>query len=124
MALHNKIQLTIIITVPPEHVDEGDRIFHSHAPWMDATHYREGNKALLSYSVSKAAELSNPMDLSSPVTGNTCFVLSEIYETEEGVSDHFQQAMDSWKDFPAFCAWLDKCKVVAVPVAPIINSLW
>ena len=124
MAHYGKIQLTFIITAPPDQVDEGDRIFRSHAPWMKATHHRDGEKALLSYNVSKAPELSNPMDPNSPPTGNTCFVLSEIYETQAGVADHFQQAMKSWKDFPALGKWIEKCKVTAVPAAPIINSLW
>lgn len=124
MAHHGKIQLTFIITAPPDQVKEGDRIFQSHAPWMEATHHRGGEKALLSYNVSKAPELSNPMDANSAPTGNTCFVLTEIYETEAGVADHFQQAMASWKDFPALGKWLEKCKVTGVPAASIMNSLW
>jgi hypothetical protein len=74
--------------------------------------------------VSKAAELSNPLDPSSAPTGNTCFILNEIYETEAGVADHMEQAMVSWQDFPAFLKWLENCKVTVVPVAPIFNSLW
>ena len=124
MAHHNKIQLTAIIVAPPDLVNEGDRIFRSHAPWMEATHHRAGTKALLSYNVSKAPELSNPMDLNSAPTGNTCFILTEIYETEAGVADHFQQATASWKDFPALGQWMEKCKVTMVAAAPIINSLW
>ena len=45
MAHHNKIQLTAIIVAPPDLVNEGDRIFRSHAPWMEATHHRAGAKA-------------------------------------------------------------------------------
>lgn len=124
MAHHDKIQLTAIIVAPPDLVNEGDRIFQSHAPWMEATHQRAGAKALLSYNVSKAPELSNPMDLNSAPTGNTCFILTEIYETEAGVADHFQQATASWKDFPALGQWMEKCKVTMVAAAPIIKSLW
>lgn len=124
MAHHNKTQLTAIIVAPPDLVNEGDRIFRSHAPWMEATHHRAGAKALLSYNVSKAPELSNPMDLNSTPTGNTCFILTEIYETQAGVADHFQQATASWKDFPALGQWMEKCKVTMVAAAPIINSLW
>ena len=91
MTYHDKIQLTIIIVAPPDQVAEGDRIFRSHGPWMEATHHRTGEKARLSYNVSKGPELSNPMDLNSAPTGNTYFVLTEIYETEAGVADHFQQ---------------------------------
>jgi hypothetical protein len=124
MTYHDKIQLTIVIIAPPDQAEEGDRIFRSHAPWMEATHHRTGPKALLTYNVSKAPELSNPTDFNSAPTGNTCFVLTEIYETEAGVADHFQQSEASWKDFPALVQWMEKCKVTMVPAAPIINSLW
>ncbi len=122
--LTGKIQLIYVITAAPDQVAEGDRIFQSHRPWMEGTHHREGDKALLSYEVSKAPELSNPMDASSAPTGNTCFVLSEVYETAAGVADHFEQAMASWEDFPAFMEWMGNCKVTGVPIASISNSLW
>ena len=124
MSQKGKVQLTIVIVAPPDAVAEGDRIFTSHAPWMEATHHRSGDKALLSYSVSKAPELANPMNPGSAPTGNKCYVLTEVYETNAGVTDHFQQAVASWKDFPAVGAWLAKCTVTGVPAAPIINSLW
>jgi len=124
MSYHHKIQLTAVIVAPPDQAAEGERIFQSHAPWMAATHHRAGDTALLSYSVSKTAELSNPWDLNSPLTGNTCFVLTEIYETTAGVSDHFEQAAQSWKDFPAMGAWMQKCTVTFVSAAPIVNALW
>ena len=124
MTYQGKIQLTAIIVAPPDQVNDGVRIFRSHAPWMEATHHRTGAKALLTYNVSKAPELSNPMDLKSAPTGNTCFILSEIYETEAGVADHIQQSTASWKDFPALGKWMEKCKVTVVAAAPIINSLW
>ena len=91
---------------------------------MLSTHHHDGDRALLSYDLSKAPELSNPFDPSSAPTGNTCFILSEVYETEAGVADHFEQAMASWEDFPALGAWLEKCTVTGVSVAPISNSLW
>ena len=64
------------------------------------------------------------MDPNSAPTGNTVFILSEIYETEAGVADHFQQAEASWQDFPAFVKWMDNCTVTGVAAAPIMNSLW
>ncbi len=124
MAHHGKIQLIYVIVAPADQVEEGKRIFESHAPWMESTHHRDGDKALLTYNVSIAPELSNPMDPGSAPTGNTCFILSEIYETEAGVADHFEQAQTSWQDFPTLGEWLEKCKVTGVPVAPIVNSLW
>jgi hypothetical protein len=123
MAYHGKIQLTLVVIAPPDQVAEGDRIFQSHGPWMEATHHRSGDKALLSYNVSKGPELSNPMDLNSAPTGNTCFVLTEIYESKAGVLDHFEQTM-SWVDYPAIRKWMEKCKVTFVSAASIFNSLW
>jgi hypothetical protein len=58
MKYHDKTQLALIIIAPPDQVAEGDRIFKSHGSWMEATHHRTGEKALLSYNVSKATELS------------------------------------------------------------------
>ncbi len=90
---------------------------------MKETHHRSGDKALLSYNVSKAPELSNPMDPNSAPTGNTCFILTEIYETQAGVIDHLKLSA-SWPDFPAVGKWMQKCKLTGVVAAPIINSLW
>jgi hypothetical protein len=123
MAYHDRTQLTFVIVAPPDQVQEGDRIFRSHASWMKATHQRDGDKALLTYNVSKASELSNPLDQKSAPTGNTCFILTEIYQSDAGVTDHFQQTAN-WQDFPALVKWLEKCKVSGVPAARIINSLW
>ena len=124
MAYKGTIQLTIILVAQQAPAEAGARLFRNHAPWMEATHHRDGDKALLSYDVSKAPELSNPMDPSSAPTGNTCFVLNEIYETEAGVADPYKQAASSWQDFPALMEWMEKCTVTAVPAAPIFNSLW
>jgi hypothetical protein len=124
MTYHDKTQLIGIFIAPPDQVAEGDRIFKSHRAWMEATHYRNGEKALLSYNVSKGPELSNYTDPNSAPTGNTCFVLSEIYESKAGVLDHVKQADENWGDVHAFRKWLEKCKVTFVPVASIINSLW
>ena len=93
MTYHGKTQLIGIFIPPPDQVAEGDRIFKSHRAWMEATHYRDGEKALLSYNVSNGPEPSNPTDPNSAPTGNTCFVLSEIYETRAGVLDHSAGAL-------------------------------
>ena len=122
MTYHDKIQLTAIIIAPPDQEAEGDRLFKSHGVWMEATHHRSGEKALLSYNVSKMKELSG--DLDSAPTGNTCFVLTEIYESKAGVLDHIKQAHENWADHPAFGEWLDKCKTTFVSAASIFNSLW
>ena len=78
MTYHDKIQLTLMIIAPPDQAAEGDRLFQIHGSWMEATHYRTGEKALLSYNVSKVPEFSDPLDFNSAPTGNTCFVLSAV----------------------------------------------
>ena len=124
MSYKGKTQLTFIIVAPPAQVAEGDRIFRNHAAWMQKTHHRTGEKALLQYTVSKAPEPKNPMDPSAGTTGNTCFILNEYYESEAGVADHLEQTSSNWQDFPALTKWLEKCKMTAVPAAPVFNSLW
>ena len=124
MTYHDKTQLTLIIIAPPDLVAEGDRLVKSHGAWMEATHHRTGEKALLSYNFSKGRELSTPTDLNSSPTGNTCFVLTEIYESRAGVLDHFEQTFGNWEDVNAMVKWMEKCKVTFVSAASIFNSLW
>lgn len=79
--------LVIMFTVGPDDVAEGDRIFASHGEFMKG-HPREGDVALLDYSVSKGPELSNPMNPSSEPTGNTIFVVDEHYASPAGIANH------------------------------------
>ncbi len=124
MDYNGKTHLIYVIIAPPDQVEEGDRIFKSHVSWMKGSHHRDGELALLQYSVSKGPELTNPLDMSSAPTGNTCFVLDEVYANDAGVADHFQQAMSGWQDFQAFATFMEKCKVSGVPANSIFNSLW
>ena len=121
MKYHDKTQLTLIIIAPPDQVAEGDRIFKSHGSWMESTHYRSGEKALLSYNVSKGPELSNPMDVNSAPTDNTCFILSEIYESKAGVLDHFKQGNENWGDVHAFSSGWRSAKSRLCPQLPSLT---
>ena len=94
------------------------------ADQVKGTHHRDGPNALISYDVSKTPELSDPFDLTSKPTGNTVFVLTEVYGSDAGVVDHFKQAEASWKDFPAWKAWTGKCKTTKVGSAKVFNTLW
>ena len=123
MSHTGKTQLTIVFTAPPDLVAEGDRIFASHAKWMRSTHSREGEKALLHYNLVKGPELSNPMDPSSTPTGNTSFVLMEVYETPAGIAEHWKQTQ-TWDDFAAVGEWVSKVKVTTVHGSPVVHSLW
>ena len=73
MSHKGRTQITFIITAEPDQVAEGDRLFASHAAWIDKTHHRDGDLALLLYNVVKGPELSNSLDPGSASTGNTCF---------------------------------------------------
>ena len=105
-------------------VAEGDRIFESHAAWMAQSHHREGDKALLAYNIVKGPELSNPLDPSSEPTGKTSFVLTEVYQSQAGVEDHWKQGTAGWGDFGALAEWAPGCEVTTLQGSPIIHSLW
>lgn len=119
-----KVQLIVVAVANAEQTIEGNRLFETHKPWMMSTHHKEGDKALLRYNVSTAPELSNPLDPESELTGNTIFILAEVYETGAGVADHFEQAAASWEDYDAFMAWVGATNATVVPAAPIVKSLW
>jgi len=125
MSHKGKVQITFIFTAPPELVEEGDKLFESHALWMASSHPRSGDLALLRYNVVKGPELSIALDPSSEPTGNTSFVLMEVYETSAGVADHWRMgAGGDWKDFPAFMEWAQKVKVEVLHGSPVVHSLW
>jgi hypothetical protein len=124
MSHQGKTQITFIFTVGPDQVEEGDRIWASHAEWMEQTHHREGELTLLSYNIVKGPELSNPLDPSSEPTANTCFVLSEVYEAPAGLEDHWKQAAESFEDFNAFVEWAGNAEVAVLHGSPVVHSLW
>ena len=99
MSHMGKSHLVIMFTVGPDDVAEGDRIFASHGEFMKG-HPREGDVALLDYSVSKGPELSNPMDPSSEPTGNTIFVVDEYYESPAGIARHWQDTTETGRRCP------------------------
>ncbi len=124
MAKQNEVRFMVSSICPADQVAEGDRIYRSHIDWMKGTHHHEGPKALISYDVSKSVELSDPFDLTSKPTGNTVFLLTEVYGNEAGVVDHFERAQASWTDFPAWKAWTAKCETTKVGAAKVFNTLW
>jgi len=60
----------------------------------------------------------------APTSGANRFMPPQKPASWTGVKDHFAQAMEGWKDFPALRDWLGKCKVAGVPAARIVSSLW
>lgn len=124
MANEGNVQLLITFVATPDKVDEADRLVASHKAWMSETHHREGSKALLSYNFAKGAELSNALDPGSEPTGNTRYVLNEIYESPDGISDHWQQAQASWVDFGAMVDLAGSCSPQTLHSGQIAASLW
>ncbi len=124
MSQLGKTQITFIFTATPDQVAEGDRLFASHADFMEKTHYREGDLALLRYNVSKGVDVSNKLDPSSEPTGNTCYALTEVYESPAGLADHWKQGSENWQDFGAFMAWASAVDMAVLHGSPVIHSLW
>jgi hypothetical protein len=115
--------LTIMFTVEAEDVAEGDRLFASHGQWMKG-HPREGDVALVEYTVSKGPELSNPLDPSSEPTGRTIFVLDEYYDSPAGIARHWQDSADNWPDMSAVLAWGAKAEVATLHNGTTVQALW
>jgi hypothetical protein len=124
MSHKGNTQVTFILTATPDLVAEGDRIFASHASWMEKSHHRDGDLALLSYNIVKGPELSNPLDPGSEPTGNTSFVMTEVYAKPEGLADHWKQGSENWEDFGAFMEWAGKVDLAVLHGSPVIQSLW
>ncbi len=115
--------LVIMFTVGEDDVAEGDRIFASHGDFMKG-HPREGELALLDYSVSKGPELSNPMDPSSEPTGNTIFVLDERYASPGGIANHWQDTTDHWAEMSSAApAWFEKAMIVTLHNGTAVQAL-
>ena len=97
MSFMGKAHLVLKWTVDSADEGEWDRIFASHREWM-TEHPREGDTALLSYTVSNGPERSNPMDPNSEATGRTMYVLDEYYESPACNERHWEDAMQNWAE--------------------------
>ena len=80
---------------------------------MVSTHFREGEKALLQYNVSKRSDDD----------GNIIFALTEVYETEAGIKRHHELGA-KWEAVDDWVSWLGRCTVTAVEGGHITHSLW
>lgn len=124
MSTVGKTQITITFICPPDAVAEGERIFASHAKWMEASHHKDGELAMLRYNIIKGPELENPLDPGSAPTGNTMFVLDEMYENQSGLDDHWKRAPEEWEDIGALVEWCKKCQVITAHNGVAIQGLW
>jgi hypothetical protein len=123
MSEMGKTHIAAMWIVSPDDVAEGDRLFESHGQWMTG-HPREGAVALRSYSISKGPQLSNPLDPNSAPTGNTIFVLSEVYESPAGVDEHWKQAAETWQDLGKWMDWSARCDVSTLHNGTIVQAHW
>ena len=124
MAHKGKAQLVITFVASPDKIHKLDGLVESHGSWMAQTHDREGPNALLSYSLSKGPELENPLDPGSKDTGNTRYVLNEIYESPAGIGEHWAKAQTSWSDFGAMVEMIGSCNPQTLHAGSIAQSLW
>ena len=86
----NKKQLQFIWIFKPELTDVAKRVAEDHVKWMNETHTKEGAKALLVLNWSIGPELKDGVE-----TGNIALILTEIYENQDGIDDHFNQAQNN-----------------------------
>ena len=124
MSQKGNTMITMMFTAGPEATAEGDRLFASHAKWMEESHQRDGELALLRYNVAKGPEYSNSLDPSSDPTGNTIYTLCEVYANPEGLMDHWKQGQENWVDFGALMEWAGTVKLTVMHGSPIEHSLW
>ena len=59
---------------------EADRIFASHAEWMQGTLRREGDKALLQYTLTKGSHCERE--------DAVVYAMTEVYQSPAGPEDH------------------------------------
>ena len=116
--------LTMMYTVGPESVSEGDKLWESHARWMEANSPREGELALEAYNVTKTNEYTNPLDPSSEPTGNTIYTIVEVFANPEALGNHMTKIMETWEDFGAFAEWAGNAKIGLSHGTPVLYSLW
>ncbi len=100
-----------------EHEEVGDRFFTLHADWMERTHPREGDEALLQYTVSKQLDEE----------GNVLFLLSEVYETVAGVKNHsrlFHENDERSELRQSFGSFVDECETIGWGDSEVVHALW
>jgi len=123
MSSIGKSHLVIMFTVGADDVAEGDRLFASHGEFMKG-HTREGDGALLEYSVSKGPELSNPMDPNSEPTGKTIFVIDEYYESPAGIARHWEDTSGNWSEMSSAApAWFAKATIATLHHGTAVQAL-
>jgi len=79
---------------------------------------------MLSYNVASGPEFVDPLAPEPTPTGNAIFLMVEVYETEEGVADHWRMGQQEWPGFGEMVQWLQKCDVTILHGSRVAHSLW
>ncbi len=111
-----RTQWSFIVVCPADLEAEADRILVSHAEWMQRTHHREGEKALLQYTVTKGRDPDRDDVIE--------YALTEVYQSPAGFEDHSKQAHENWEDFPAWQALVGQSEGRWAINGTIQHSLW
>ena len=90
----NKKQLQFIWIFKPELLDVAKRVAEDHVKWMNETHTKEGEKALIVLNWSIGPEFKEGAE-----TGNIALILTEIYENQAGIDNHFMLAQNNGSYF-------------------------
>jgi hypothetical protein len=124
MSRKDKVMIAMQVIAKNDDAAEGSALFASHAAFMAETHHRDGKLAMLCYDIASGPEFVDPMAPDPTPSGNTIFLMVEIYETAEGVADHWRLGTTVWPDFAAMQKWLGKCNVTILHGSKVIQSLW
>ena len=119
-----KIMISMQVIAGPEEAEEGKRLFASHAEFMESTHHQEGEFKMISYNIAAGPEFVDPLAHELIPTGNTIFLMVELYETEKGVAEHWRLGQTEWQEFPQMMEWLKKCDMTILHGSKVIQSLW
>jgi len=93
--LNSSTQVTMILTVNKDQEQTTDAMWKRHAEWMSKTHAKEGDTELLHYTVAKANQLSDEMNIESEKNGKIAYILNEVYAKPDGLRDHWKQASET-----------------------------
>ena len=79
---------------------------------------------MLSYNIAHGPEYADPLAPDLTPTGNTIFLMVEIYETEAGVAEHWRLGQQEWNDVGVMMKWLEKCDKTILHGSKVVQSLW
>ena len=133
-ALVGKKSVTWVWICPTEEgADAVREMMQNHRVFMEQKSHQEGELELLTYFVSEAPEYSHePEEFDKwydgkfpKKTGRTCFVLTEIYETEAGLHHHYIESSVFGRD-PSFQETfaMHNIEVITFNQMNIFQSLW